>query len=191
MMRHEKIFLPAAETVVDVLVSKKMPGERWSCETITRSVPLMMKVPLLGHDRDLPEVDLLLLHVADRLRALGVVPGDEPDRHLERRGVGHAALEALLHVVLRLLERVADELERRGVVEVLDREDRVEHGLQAGVLALLRLDVASAGSARTICFWISIRFGISRIARDLREVLADAERGLGEEDLGHGLLALR
>ena len=27
-------------------MSKKMPGERWSWETITRSVPLMMKVPL-------------------------------------------------------------------------------------------------------------------------------------------------
>ena len=25
---------------------KKTPGERWSCETMTRSVPLMMKVPL-------------------------------------------------------------------------------------------------------------------------------------------------
>ncbi len=25
---------------------KKTPGERWSCDTMTRSVPLMMKVPL-------------------------------------------------------------------------------------------------------------------------------------------------
>jgi hypothetical protein len=25
---------------------KKTPGERWSWETMTRSVPLMMKVPL-------------------------------------------------------------------------------------------------------------------------------------------------
>ena len=25
---------------------KKTPGDRWSCETMTRSVPLMMKVPL-------------------------------------------------------------------------------------------------------------------------------------------------
>ena len=24
---------------------KKTPGERWSCETMTRSVPLMMNVP--------------------------------------------------------------------------------------------------------------------------------------------------
>ena len=37
--------LPAAVTVLEVEVSKKMPGERCSCETITRSVPLMMKVP--------------------------------------------------------------------------------------------------------------------------------------------------
>jgi hypothetical protein len=25
---------------------KNAPGERWSCETMTRSVPLMMNVPL-------------------------------------------------------------------------------------------------------------------------------------------------
>jgi len=81
---------------------------------------------VLGHDRDFPEVDLLLLHVADRLRPLAVVPGHQPDRHLERRGVGHAALEAFLDVVLRLLERVPDELERRRVVEVLDRNTELK-----------------------------------------------------------------
>ena len=37
--------MPAALTVVEVVVSKKMPGERCSCETMTRSVPLMMNVP--------------------------------------------------------------------------------------------------------------------------------------------------
>jgi hypothetical protein len=38
--------LPAALTVDDVVVSKKMPGDRCSWETITRSVPFTMKVPL-------------------------------------------------------------------------------------------------------------------------------------------------
>jgi hypothetical protein len=43
---------------------------------------------------------------------------------------------ALLHGVLRLAERVADELERRGLVEVLDREDRLEDPLQTDVVAI-------------------------------------------------------
>src|SRR5262249_8194690 len=41
--------------------------------------------PVAGHERDLAEVDLLLLHVLDRARtALGIdVPDDELDRDLE------------------------------------------------------------------------------------------------------------
>ncbi len=33
---------------------------------MTRSVPFTMNVPFVGHQRDLAEVDLLLLHVLDR-----------------------------------------------------------------------------------------------------------------------------
>ena len=60
--------------------------------------------PVLGHQRDVAEVDLLLLDVADGLDAgFGVlVPDHEPDRHLQRHGVGHAALLALVDVVLQL-----------------------------------------------------------------------------------------
>ena len=94
---------------------------------------------LLRHHGDFPEIDLLLLHIADRLRSPAVVPGDESNRHLERSRIGHSAREAILHVVFRLLEGVTHELERRGVIEILDRKDRVEHRLQADVLALFHL----------------------------------------------------
>ncbi len=59
---------------------------------------------VVRHQRDVAEVDLLLLDVADGLDAgLGVlVPDDEADRDLERHGVGHAALLALVDVVLQL-----------------------------------------------------------------------------------------
>ena len=59
---------------------------------------------VLGHQRDVAEVDLLLLDVADGLDAgLGVlVPDHQADRHLQRHGVGHAALLALVDVVLQL-----------------------------------------------------------------------------------------
>ena len=68
----------------------------------------------VGHQRDLAEVDLLLLHVADRLDAglLVDVPHDETDDDLDRRRERHAARAALVDVVLRLLEVVRDELER-------------------------------------------------------------------------------
>src|SRR5207245_3347533 len=60
--------------------------------------------PVLRHQRDVAEVDLLLLDVADGLDAgLGIlVPDHEADRHLQRHGVGHAALLALVDVVLQL-----------------------------------------------------------------------------------------
>src|SRR5262249_15532251 len=59
---------------------------------------------VLGHQRGVAEVDLLRLDVADGLAAgLGVlVPDYQPDRHLQRHGVGHAALLALVDVVFQL-----------------------------------------------------------------------------------------
>ena len=91
-----------------------------------------------GHQRDLAEVDLLLLDVLDGARAgLGIdVPDDQLDGHLERRGERHAAFVALVDRVLGFAERVADELQGRGFVEVLDREHRAEHALQPDVPTL-------------------------------------------------------
>ena len=86
-----------------------------------------------GHERHVAHVHVLLLDVLDRL-GLGLridVEHDEAQRHLERRGVGHAALAALVDVVFRRLVFVLDEFEMRGVGEVLDREHRLEHRLQS------------------------------------------------------------
>ncbi len=65
---------------------------------------------ILRHQRNVAEEDFLLLDVADRLGAgLGIlVVNGEAHRHLERGGVGHAALFALRLVVLQLqADRVA------------------------------------------------------------------------------------
>ena len=139
---------------------------------------------VVGHDRDFPEVDLLLLHVADRLRALGVVPGDETDRHLEGRGIGHAALQAFLHVVLRLLEGVAHELQRSRVVEVADRKDGREHGLQARVLALLHLDAGLEEPVERLLLDLEQVGGIDD-SRNARKRLADSGSEFGEDGLRH------
>ncbi len=59
---------------------------------------------VVGHQRNFAEEDFLLLDVADGLVAgFGVlVVNGQPDGDLERRGVGHAALFALGHVVFQL-----------------------------------------------------------------------------------------
>ena len=97
---------------------------------------------VIGHERNVAHVDILLLDVLDRLGAgLFVdIEHDQAQRHLERRGVGHAALAALVDVVFRRLEFVFDEFQHRGVGKVGNREHRLEDGLQALVgPAALRL----------------------------------------------------
>ena len=88
---------------------------------------------VVGHERHVAHVDVLLLDVLDGAGA-GIridVEHDEPQRHLERRGIGHAALAALVDVVFRRLEGVFHELEQGRVREIRDREHGLEDGLQA------------------------------------------------------------
>ena len=77
-----------------------------------------------GHQGHVAHVDVLLLDVADRARAglLVVIPHDQAQRHLQRRGERHAALLAFLDVILGLFQFVADELQFRLLGKVLDRE---------------------------------------------------------------------
>ena len=72
------------------------------------------------------------MSLTDLRLGLGIdVEHDQAQRHLQRRGEGHAALAALVDVVLRRLELVFDEFELRGLREIRDREHRLEHRLQA------------------------------------------------------------
>ncbi len=134
---------------------------------------------VVGHQRDLAEVDLLLLHVPDGLRArlLVLVPDHEPDDHLDGRGEGHPPLVALVHVVLGLLEVVAHELERARLVEVPDGEDRLEDSLEPGVVALLRRDL---GLQELVVRPLlnGDQVGDVRNLLDLPEILAGPEIGL-------------
>ena len=88
---------------------------------------------VVGHERHVAHVDVLLLDVLDRAGA-GIrvhIEHDQAQRHLERRSERHAALAALVDVVFRRLERVLDELEQGGVRKVRDRKHRLEDGLQS------------------------------------------------------------
>ena len=90
---------------------------------------------VVGHQRHVAHVDGLLLDVADRAGAgiLVHVPDDQAQDDLQRRGIGHAALDALLDVVFRLFQLVIDELQPAAAGEVVDREDGLEHFLQPGM----------------------------------------------------------
>ncbi len=92
---------------------------------------------VLRHEGHVAHVDVLLLDVLDGLRARVWIDieHDKPQRHLEGSRVGDAALAALVDVVFRRLERVFHEFEQGGRGEVRDREDRLEHGLEALVAA--------------------------------------------------------
>ncbi len=134
---------------------------------------------VLGHQRDLAEVDLLLLDVAhDALAALlRDVVDDELDGHLDRRRVGHAALAALVDVVLGALERVPHEHELARAVEIADREHATEHSLEADVLALIERNI------RLQEFLVGLLLDIDKIGNlddllDFPEALSNPEIGL-------------
>ena len=91
---------------------------------------------VFGHERDLAEIDLLLLDIANRLysRLLVDIPGDQTDTHLDRSGEGHAALVTLVDIVLGRTQGIGNILQGTGLAEVADREDRTEYRLKADVL---------------------------------------------------------
>ena len=98
---------------------------------------------VLGHQRDVAEIDLLLLDVADGLGAgfRILVPDDQADGHLQRHGERHAALLALVDVVLQL--------QRDGV---------------AADVAHVALDDVRAAAARAEHFAIAVRVGNQHVA---------------------------
>ena len=137
------------------------------------------------HERHVAHVDVLFLDVLHRLRAgiLVHIEHDEAERDLQRRRIGHVALLAFLDVVLRLFELVLDEFEHRGLVEVLDREDRLEDALDplaiGGLRAVARVQEEVVGALLDLD---EVRH-LQHFA-DLAVILADAF--LAEEGRSHG-----
>ncbi len=94
---------------------------------------------VVGHERDLAHVDLLLLHVLDRLRRRLAVVDDQAHGHAQGGAVAEAAVAALALVEDGLAELVADVFQRRVAVVARDREHGLQGRVQAPVLALRRL----------------------------------------------------
>jgi hypothetical protein len=101
-------------------VSKYTPGERTSCDTTTRSVPLMMNVPLSVITGKSPMKTVWDLIVPSSLLRNSAVTNSGAR-------VGVVLLLALLDGVLRVLEAVVQEGLRAILpLAVLDRGDLVE-----------------------------------------------------------------
>ena len=101
----------------------------------------------------------------------------------KRCRIGHAALVALLDVVLRLLELVLDEVERRAVGEVPDREHRAEHFLEPDQVALGRRDV----HLQEMVVGLPLHLDEVRHLRDFGDAAeALANPLLGRGKIGHG-----
>ena len=93
---------------------------------------------VLGHERDLAHVDVLLLDVLHALAGGFAVVDDEAHAHAQGRGVGEAAQHALAHVEGRLAELVVHVLQG-GVAGVAgDGEHGTERAVQALVLEAAR-----------------------------------------------------
>jgi hypothetical protein len=130
---------------------------------------------VIGHQRHLAEIDLLLTDVLDLLlRARSFLIVDhEAHEHAQRRGVRQTSELALLDVEDRIAQAIAHVLER-GVAGVADdREHAAKRGVQAHLGAL---------RARNLLlqeFLIRIDLNRKEVgnvqdARQLPEVLADA-----------------
>jgi len=92
---------------------------------------------VLGHERDLAHVDLLLLELLDGRTGRLAVHDHQTHLGAQRRGVVEAALLALLDVKGRRAKVVADELEPCVARVADDREDGVERRLQTFVATVL------------------------------------------------------
>ena len=130
---------------------------------------------VIGHQRHLAEIDLLLTDVLDRLRraARFLVVDDKADQYANRRRVGQAAHLAFLDVEYRLAQAIAHVLERRIARVADDREYRLERRVQTDVVAIFdRLVRLQELVVRVDLDRQQVRHVQDR--RTLAEVLADA-----------------
>ena len=139
---------------------------------------------ILGHERQLAQVDFLLAHVLDGLLRAARFLVEHHETHLDaqRRRVGEAAQLAFLDVEHRLTQPVAHVLERRVAGVAGDRKHAIEGRVQADLVA------ARLGRIRLQEAPVGIELNRQQIwraedARTLAKVLADAL--LFGERIGH------
>jgi len=127
-----------------LVVIKKDPGRpvQLADDHAFRSVD--DKRAVFRHQRNFTEVNFLFLNVADRfgLGRFTVAPAvgqpvgvkhHQTDHDFQRSGIGHAFLNALLHVVPDIADLVADKFQGAFSAEVRNRENALKSPLQADI----------------------------------------------------------
>ena len=155
----------------------------------------------LGHDHALGAIDdkgaigrhqghiahehILLLDILDRFGAgiLVDIEHDQTQLDLERGRIGHIALHALIDVILGLFQLVADEFQHAGLVEILDRENRLEDALDA--FAVLRLRLVAGFQEQVIRGFLNLD-QIRHLQHFADFAVISAQAFLAKEALSHG-----
>src|SRR5213593_1743290 len=138
MTRAEYRGFPDA-SVLPLSSSKKTPAERWSWLTTTRSVPLMMNVPLSVMSGSSPRYTSW-----PRCSRIVRVFASLSWSKTTRRSVTFSGIAKVMprswhsYRVLRIAEVERVELQQRVVVVVGDREHRLEDSLEPDVLPAVR-----------------------------------------------------
>ena len=93
------------------------------------------KSAVFRHQRHVAHIDILFFDVADGTgsRVFIDVPHNQAQRHTQRRGIGHAALDAFINVVFGLVQLVLHEFQFATAGKIFDRENRLQNFLQAGI----------------------------------------------------------
>ena len=152
---------------------------------------------ILGHQRNLTEVDFLLLDVPDGFASrIGIlVVNRQPDSHLQRRGIGHSPFLALGYVVLQLeADGIAAVVAKPGRIpvvgsafgtdDVVDRE-RVGHDVRPAGLAL-DSQVLQSLELTALAFPVADRV-VHKLQRGDPSKVADGKHGI-EHGLQTGIL---
>ncbi len=127
----------------DLVLIKKDPGGAMELADDHPFRPIDNECPILRHQGNFTEIDLLLLHRLDALgfRLLIHVPNDQADGHLDWSSVGHSPEETLLHVILGLGQPVADKFERSRLIKIFDRENSLKDSLKSDRFPFLRIRI--------------------------------------------------
>ena len=121
MMRAENSSLPERMALAAVVVEEHA-GRTVQLRHDDTLGAIDHEGAVVGHQRQVAEIDLLLAHVLDRLLGAGrfLVEHDQAHLDAQRRGVGQAAQLALLDVERRLAQAIAHVL-KRGIARVAAR----------------------------------------------------------------------
>ena len=95
---------------------------------------------VLGHQGDLPHVNILLLDIFDRLRGGFLVINNQSDFNAQRAGIGGAAQHTFVNVKHGLTQRVINIFQRRVAAIADNREYRFKRCVQTVLSTILQRD---------------------------------------------------